>query len=106
MSSTFLRKNQKFLLTTAVYNKPLELTIRKWGWGDERKRAVFIPAFGAQLIKANFPEIDFLEYPSWEEYKKVLSTGYDIVGISFYVFKAPAAFEMARVAREYGVKEV
>jgi len=96
---------KKFLLTTAVYNKPLELTIRKWG--DERKRAVFIPAFGAQFIKANFPEIDFLEYPSWDEYKKALSVGYySIVGISFYVFKAPVAFEMAKVAREYGVKEV
>ena len=96
---------KKFLLTTAVYNKPLELTVRKRG--DAHHRTVFIPAFGAQFLKENVQGIDFLEYPSWDEYKKALSVGYhSIVGISFYVFKAPVAFEMARIARQYGVKEI
>lgn len=65
-----------------------------------------LPNHATQFLKANLPSIDILEYPTWEEYQEALSSGYDVVGISFWMYTSPEAIEMARQARESGVGEV
>jgi len=65
-----------------------------------------MPNYGTQFIKANVPSIDILEYPTWNEYKDALKNNYDVVGISFWTYTAYEAVEMARIAREAGVKEI
>ena len=64
--------------------------------------------FGAiHILQANIPSVDILDYPSMEEYEERLRSGkYDVVAMSFYRFNVPRVLEMARMARNYGVREL
>ncbi|HEV7879592.1 B12-binding domain-containing radical SAM protein [Bradyrhizobium sp.] len=69
--------------------------------------SVTCPPTGLRFIKANVPDVEILEYPTWAEYRKALeSERWDMVGISFYTWSTPVAIEMAKLAREAGVQEI
>jgi hypothetical protein len=69
--------------------------------------SVTCPPTGLHFIKANVPDAEILEYPTWAEYRKALaSERWDMVGISFYTWSTPVAIEMAKLAREAGVQEI
>jgi hypothetical protein len=69
--------------------------------------SVTCPPTGLHFIKANVPDADMLEYPTWQEYReKLASEQWDMVGISFYTWSTPVAIEMAKAAREAGVPEI
>jgi radical SAM superfamily enzyme YgiQ (UPF0313 family) len=57
-------------------------------------------------IKQNIPGIEILQFPTWEEYEKKLSQGWDIVGFSFYSAQTQRVARMAKAARDAGVKEL
>lgn len=64
-------------------------------------------SFGLRFLKQNIPEIDILEFPKFEEFKKKLKSGkYDVLGISFYINEVPQAIEMINYARKLGIKEI
>ena len=51
-----------------------------------------LQSFGLRFLKQNIPEIEILEYPTFEEYKKKLAEGWDVVG-----FCLPMAFLINQV---------
>ncbi len=61
---------------------------------------------GLRFIKQNLPQIDILEYPSWDRFTQVLSRGWDIVGFSFYTFETNDILRMVEHARKAGVRAV
>jgi pyruvate-formate lyase-activating enzyme len=66
-----------------------------------------LPNYATRFLKSNVPSMDVLEYPTWDEYRDALAGGgYDAVGISFWTYTTPEGLEMARMAREAGVREV
>ncbi|MCD6590893.1 MAG: radical SAM protein, partial [Candidatus Aenigmarchaeota archaeon] len=61
---------------------------------------------GLRFIKQNIPEIEILEYPTWEEYKRMIKkTKPNILGFSFYTNDIPVVLKMIEFARKNGVKE-
>lgn len=58
-----------------------------------------IQSFGLRFLKQNIPELEILEYPTWEEYQKKLDEGWDIVGFSFYLNETHEILEMVKAAR-------
>jgi Radical SAM superfamily len=69
--------------------------------------SVTCPPTGLRFIKANVPDTEILEYPTWAEYCNALEAErWDMVGISFYTWSTPIAIEMAKRAREAGVREI
>ncbi len=69
--------------------------------------SVTCPPTGLNFIKANVPDVEVLEYPSWHQYLEALkSEKWDMVGISFYTWSTPVAIEMAKMARLHGVPEI
>jgi radical SAM superfamily enzyme YgiQ (UPF0313 family) len=65
-----------------------------------------IQSFGLRFLKQNIPELEIMEFPSWEKYTKKLKEGWDVVGLSFYLSETHEALEMAEAARKAGVSEV
>lgn len=65
-----------------------------------------IQSFGLRFLKQNIPELEILEFPTWDEYKKKLQEGWDAVGLSFYLSETHEAIEMVEAARAAGVGEV
>lgn len=63
-------------------------------------------SFGLRFIKQNIPEIEIVEYPSWNEYRKKLKEGWDVVGFSFYQNEIHEILRMAGEARRQGVREL
>ena len=61
-----------------------------------------LQSFGLRFLKQNIPEIEILEYPTFEEYKKKLEEGWDVVGFSFYLNETCEILEMADFARACG----
>jgi hypothetical protein len=73
----------------------------------EDRLSVTCPPTGLDFLKANVPDVEVLEYPSWREYLAALrSERWDMVGVSFYTWSAPVAIEMAKMARAHGVREI
>lgn len=69
--------------------------------------SVTCPPTGLNFIKANVPDVEVLEYPTWQEYLNALQAEkWDMVGISFYTWSTPVAIEMAKAARQAGVPEI
>jgi pyruvate-formate lyase-activating enzyme len=66
----------------------------------------YVPSFGLKFLKENIPEIDILEYPSYDEFKKKLEEEYEILGISFYTIDIPIVKEMIKIAKSLNVKEI
>jgi pyruvate-formate lyase-activating enzyme len=64
------------------------------------------PNGGLEIIKANIPSVDILDYPDMEEYESHLDSGkYDVVGFSFRRKDIPEIKKMVDMARGYGIKE-
>ena len=61
---------------------------------------------GLRFIRQNFPQIEILEFPSWEEYTRTLSRGWDILGFSFFTDGTNEVLQMADYARKAGVPEL
>jgi len=65
-----------------------------------------IQSFGLRFLKQNIPELDILEFPTWEEYQRKLKEGWDVVGLSFYLSETHEALEMVDAARRANVGQV
>ncbi|VVB63114.1 Radical SAM superfamily protein [uncultured archaeon] len=65
-----------------------------------------IQSFGLRFLKQNIPELEILEFPTWEEYLRKLEEGWDVVGLSFYLSETHEALEMAEAARRANVGQV
>lgn len=61
---------------------------------------------GLRFLKQNVPEIEILEYPSWQEYVSKLKEGWDVVGFSFFENEIGEVLRMADEARRNGVREL
>ena len=61
-----------------------------------------IQSFGLRFLKQNIPELEILEFPTWDEYQKKLQEGWDVVGLSFYLSETHEAMEMVEAARAAG----
>ena len=59
-------------------------------------------SFGLRFLKQNIPELQIVEFPTFEGYKERLAEGWDAVGISFYISETEEAVEMADFARASG----
>ena len=100
-------KGKRILLTTVCRDS--KKTYDYWAQNVSKKvRYSFnkYASIGLRFIKANVPEIEILESPFMSDYEAALDRGYDVVGFSFYTHNIPAILEMARMAREKGVKEL
>lgn len=112
---------KKVLLTTAPKEALIEPNGIGGNWFDKTdtymawtcavdvddRLSVTCPPTGLSFIKANVPDIEVLEYPTWQEYLNALqSEQWDMVGISFYTWSVPVAIEMAKMAREAGVQDI
>ena len=51
--------------------------------GSHKWLNAYTPAMGIRFIAENFNGIEVLEYPTIQEFGKVLESGFDVVGISF-----------------------
>ena len=59
-------------------------------------------SFGLRFLKQNIPELQIVEFPTFEGYKERLAEGWDVVGISFYISETEEAVAMADFARASG----
>jgi pyruvate-formate lyase-activating enzyme len=112
---------KKVLLTTAPKEALIDFDGVGGNWYDktdtymawtcalplDQRLSVTCPPTGLRFLKANVPDVEILEYPSWHEYLAALkSEKWDMVGVSFYTWSTPVAIEMAKVARQHGVQEL
>jgi radical SAM family protein len=75
--------------------------------GKHKWLNAYTPAMGIRFIAENFDGIEVLEYPTIEEFQRVLEANdFDAVGISFLTCQTEQARIMAQIARAHGVKEV
>lgn len=65
-----------------------------------------VQSFGLRFLKQNIPELEILEFPTWDEYTKKLREGWDVVGLSFYLNETHEALEMVDAARAAGAGAV
>jgi radical SAM superfamily enzyme YgiQ (UPF0313 family) len=75
----------------------------KWKFRFSRPRKV---SYALRFIKQNIPEIEILEFPTWEEYKLALEQPWDVVGFSFYLNDVHKVERMIDYAREKDVPEL
>ncbi|OPY57087.1 MAG: Radical SAM superfamily protein [Methanosaeta sp. PtaU1.Bin055] len=59
-------------------------------------------SFGLRFLKQNIPELEIMEFPTFDQYKRRLGEGWDAVGISFYISETEEALAMADFARASG----
>lgn len=112
---------KKVLLTTAPTEALIESDGVGGNWYDRTdtymawtcavdvkdRLSVTCPPTGLRFLKYNVPDVEILEYPTWQEYLAALdSEAWDMVGISFYTWSTPVAIEMAKAASEAGVAEI
>jgi radical SAM superfamily enzyme YgiQ (UPF0313 family) len=98
----------KRVLLTTVYNKLKVITdmVAEHVKTYPRAGAVVRTSPGLRFLKQNVPEVEVLEYPTWEEYSNKLEEGWDIVGFSVYLYQIPEILEMIETARSKGVREI
>ena len=112
---------KKVLLTTAPKEALIDFDGVGANWYDKTdtymawtcslpvadRLSVTCPPTGLRFLKANVPNVEVLEYPSWSNYVDALKAErWDMVGISFYTWSTPVAIEMAKMARISGVREI
>jgi radical SAM superfamily enzyme YgiQ (UPF0313 family) len=61
-----------------------------------------IQSFGLRFLKQNLPELEILEYPTWDEYIAKVKEGWDVIGLSFYINETQESLEMVEAARKTG----
>jgi radical SAM superfamily enzyme YgiQ (UPF0313 family) len=103
-----MNKDKKILLTTSYIRDSNDYydwvgTNIKWKYRFSRPRKV---SYALRFIKQNIPEVEILEYPTWEEYSKALDQTWDVVGYSFYLNDVEKVKQMAALARQKGVPEL
>ena len=59
-------------------------------------------SFGLRFLQQNVPELEIMEFPTFDQYKRRLAEGWDVVGISFYISETEEALAMADFARASG----
>jgi len=59
-------------------------------------------SFGLRFLKQNIPELEIVEFPTFDEYQNMLEEGWDVVGLSFYLSETEEALEMVKAARASG----
>ncbi|HKU49065.1 MAG TPA: radical SAM protein [Nitrososphaera sp.] len=75
--------------------------------GRHRWLNAYTPAMGIRFIAENFGGIDVLEYPTMQDFEKLLERDhYEVVGISFLTSQTEQAIAMGQIARKHGAKEV
>ena len=111
LGSYSMESNKNVLLTT-TYKKDKKPIYDYWK-SNSPKRSVFgfsmprIESFGLRFIKQNVPEIEILEYPTWEQYqKKLKEKKWDIIGYSFFLNETHEILQMAEYARSQGISEL
>lgn len=103
-----MRDNPRILFTTAYLRSKKDLSdiggnypeIR-FRWSSLRKISL-----GLRFLHQNIPEIEILEYPTWQEYTQKLKQGWDVVGFSFYINEIPEILRMVENAREERIPEL
>ncbi|WP_455392563.1 B12-binding domain-containing radical SAM protein [[Eubacterium] cellulosolvens] len=75
----------------------------KWKYRFSRPRKV---SYALRFIKQNLPEIEILEYPTWDEYQRALNREWDIVGFSFYLNEVHKVKRMIEYARDKDIPEL
>lgn len=100
--------DKKILLTTSYIRNRNDYydwvgTNIHWKYRFSRPRKV---SYALRFLKQNIPEIEILEYPTWEEYKRALDRNWDVVGYSFYINDVNKIKQMVEVARERNIDEL
>ncbi len=101
------RGNQILFTTAYLRGKPFD--IWRSNTRDNLPISLTTPRFmqpGLRFIKQNLPQIEILEFPSWEEFTQVINRGWDVVGFSFYTCEVNEILRMADYARKTGVREL
>jgi radical SAM superfamily enzyme YgiQ (UPF0313 family) len=92
----------RVLFTTAYRNDP---TPYDYIETNSRSRFRFrwprLQSFGLRFLKQNIPELEILEFPTWDQFQQRLLEGWDVVGISFYLMETKEALQMAEAARPH-----
>lgn len=66
-----------------------------------------IESAGLRFIKQNIPEIEILEYPTWQEFQqKIAEKQWDIIGFSFFMNETYEILQMVKYARSQGIPEI
>lgn len=98
---------KKILFTTVFEKKPYDYWERNTRTDILRFSWIRRHALGLRFIKRNIPQIEILEYPTWDQYvQKLSSSDYDVVGFSFYINDTPKIIKMIEYARKVGIKEI
>jgi len=105
-----LDTNKKILFST-VYRRFKSDLYDYFGANSDRSLFRFslprVNSFGLRFIKQNIPQIEIIEYPTWNEYvKKVKETDWDIIGFSFYLNEIHEILEMVNLARKQGIPQI
>lgn len=103
-----MTSDKRILITTSCINNKNDYydwvgTNIPWKLRFSRPRKV---SYALRFIKQNLPEVEILEYPTWEEYKKTLEMDWDVVGLSFYINDVDKIKRMVHMAREVNVPEL
>jgi hypothetical protein len=100
--------NKKILITTSYIESKDDYydwvgSNIKWKYRFSRPRKV---SYALRFIKQNLPEIEILEYPTWDEYQRSLKQPWDVVGFSFYLNDVHKVKRMIKFAREQDIPEL
>jgi len=100
--------DKRILFTTAFINGKDDLfdwvgTNIKWKYRFSRPRKI---SYALRFLKQNIPELEILEYPSWEEYNQALNQDWDVIGFSFYLNEVDKIKRMAAFAREKNIPKL
>lgn len=91
------------VLFTTVYRKDPQMIYDYIGSNSRSKWFRFywprIQSFGLRFLKQNIPELEILEYPTFDEYLRRLDEGWDVVGFSFYLDETDEILKMVEAAR-------
>ena len=103
-------KPEKKILFCTVYRRSIN-DFYDWVRSNTKTSITFavkrIHSFGLRFIKQNLPNVEILEYPTWDEYVRVVeSRKWDVIGFSFYLNEIHEILEMVELARKKGVKEI
>lgn len=96
----------KDVLLTTVYKKRGDV-YDYWGENISRKLRFSYPkysSYGLRFLKRNILELNILEYPSISDFIIELEKGYEVVGFSLFTHEVPEILEMAKIARDKGIK--
>ncbi|MEA3312427.1 MAG: radical SAM protein [candidate division WOR-3 bacterium] len=104
-----LSTNPKILITTAYMRDKRDcfdsatVNIPRFPRFSWPTRAM---SYACRFIKQNIPEIEVMEFPSWQEYVTRLREGWDVVGFTGFNYELVELEEMAEEARRQGIREI